>query len=1070
MRLNEILTTSLIRCSCQSFSKRRSWLLSAACILVVLNVCVSVNAQTQNELDFARDIRPILSENCSFCHGPDEQQREADLRLDTSDGAWSVLEKGNSSESELYRRIIATDQDLLMPPPDSNRQLTKEQIETLRMWIDQGAGWEQHWSYRPIHKPPVPEMIAEANRDSKAPIRNPIDAFVQKRLEQSPLAPSPEASRETLIRRLSLDLTGLPPTPEHTQEFLADYSSNAYENLVDRLLNSQHFGQRMAWDWLDAARYADTNGYQGDQERTMWPWRDWVVDAFNQNLPYDQFTLWQIAGDLLPDATHQQKLATAFNRNHMINGEGGRIAEENRVEYVMDMTETMGTVWLGMTLNCCRCHDHKYDPILNKEYYQFFAFFNQTSVNGGGGNAQTPPVLASPATRQRREVEKLESERKLQSKLQAERERKLQDTQEEWEQFKLKHLAESPDWLALKAVSATAKNALLRVLEDGSIIAQVTGEDSSPANNDTYTVTVDLPEQQSSRKIATLRLDVLRHARFADSLSHADSGNFVLTEFTLRVVGHDGQPTRENKIKIAEAKATYEQGSHAVTSAFDGNPSTGWAVYDGKRVDKDHAAIFRFQPALELTPAERIEITLAHDSPHAKHNIGRFLLSITDDATLGLAETNRDLLVALQTDPPQRTGDQRKLIAETHQNEDSEFRQIRQAIQDVEKKLQSARNAWPKVMVMEDQKDRRKTFLLERGLYNQPKDEVQAGFPVSLLQAAPTTVSSQTQDEPLNRLDLAKWLVHPDHPLTARVTVNRFWQQFFGTGLVETTEDFGTQGETPEHLDLLNWLAKKFIESEWNVKELIKMMVMSHTYRQSSVISSQATYDLDPSNRLLSRASRYRLPAWMIRDQALASSGLMSAVNEGASVNTYQPAGVWEEASFGKKQYRQDSGEKLYRRSLYVFWRRIIAPTMFFDNASRQTCTVRTGRTNTPLHALQTLNGTIYVEAARQLATWGLQQSLEGDEHAGGMDQDSQRIDRIVNRVLARHASEEERKIFHQGLQRSRERFTQQPESALAFLAVGETARNDTLDACELAAWSSLCLAVLNLDETLNRE
>ncbi|MBL6726133.1 MAG: DUF1549 domain-containing protein, partial [Rubripirellula sp.] len=423
MRLNEILTTSLIRCSCQSFSKRRSWLLSAACILVVLNVCVSVNAQTQNELDFARDIRPILSENCSFCHGPDEQQRKADLRLDTSDGAWSVLEKGNSSESELYRRIIATDQDLLMPPPDSNRQLTKEQIETLRMWIDQGAGWEQHWSYRPIHKPPVPEMIAEANRDSKAPIRNPIDAFVQKRLEQSPLAPSPEASRETLIRRLSLDLTGLPPTPEHTQEFLADYSSNAYENLVDRLLNSQHFGQRMAWDWLDAARYADTNGYQGDQERTMWPWRDWVVDAFNQNLPYDQFTLWQIAGDLLPDATHQQKLATAFNRNHMINGEGGRIAEENRVEYVMDMTETMGTVWLGMTLNCCRCHDHKYDPILNKEYYQFFAFFNQTSVNGGGGNAQTPPVLASPATRQRREVEKLESERKLQSKLQAERER-----------------------------------------------------------------------------------------------------------------------------------------------------------------------------------------------------------------------------------------------------------------------------------------------------------------------------------------------------------------------------------------------------------------------------------------------------------------------------------------------------------------------------------------------------------------------------------------------------------------------------------------------------------------------
>ena len=358
------------------------------------------------EVDFVRDIRPIISENCAFCHGPDEQTREAGLRLDTAEGAWSVIEKGMSSESELMRRIDSEDPDEVMPPPDSNRELNANQMELLRQWIDQGATWEQHWSFRPLVAPQIP--VVPANPD--APIRNPIDAFVQNVLSSRGMKPSPEATRETLIRRLSLDLTGLPPTPEQVDAFVNDSRPRAYERLVDRLLESPAYGQRMAWDWLDAARYADTNGYQGDNERTMWPWRDWVVDAFNRNLPYDQFTVWQLAGDLLPDATFEQKLATAFSRNHMINGEGGRIADENRVEYVMDMTETMGTVWLGMTLNCCRCHDHKYDPITNAEYYKLFAFFNQTPIQGGGGNPQTPPNLAAPSQEQSDRLAQLESQ------------------------------------------------------------------------------------------------------------------------------------------------------------------------------------------------------------------------------------------------------------------------------------------------------------------------------------------------------------------------------------------------------------------------------------------------------------------------------------------------------------------------------------------------------------------------------------------------------------------------------------------------------------------------------------
>jgi mono/diheme cytochrome c family protein len=759
-----------------------------------------------SDIDFSRDVRPILSENCVFCHGPDEATREADLRLDTAESTWSMIEKGNAEESELFRRLTSHDASEVMPPADSNRKLTADQIELVRRWINSGADWESHWSLRPIEPPIVPADV------------HPIDAVVQRQLDAHGLQRSPPASKATLIRRVTLDLTGLPPTPQAVADFLADDTPQAYERVVDRLLASPAYGQRMAWDWLDAARYADTNGYQGDNERTMWPWRDWVVEAFNRNLPYDQFTIWQLAGDLLPSATDEQILATAFLRNHMINGEGGRIAEENRVEYVFDMTETVGTVWLGLTLNCCRCHDHKYDPLANQEYYQLTAFFNQTPVDGSGGDPRTAPLLAVPTAAQSAAIDSL--------------------------------------------------NQQISVVDQQLAAWQTSTDQQTPQQVD-ETEYVDLNKQREA------------------------------------------------------------------------------------------------------------------------------LIRQRDSVTADIAQ----------------------------------------------------------VMVMADRKEPRETFLLTRGTYSLPTDPVVAGLPACL-------PSDSVSDRDLNRLDLARWLVDPENPLTARVTVNRFWQQLFGVGLVKTSEDFGTQGEIPIQAALLDYLAAHFQNQGWDVKDLMRLIVTSQTYQQSSIVAADV-YEHDPENRLLTRGPRFRLPAWMIRDQALAASGLLSDASGGPAINTYQPPGIWEEASFGNKQYTQDAGEKLYRRSLYVFWRRIIAPPMFFDNSKRQTCSVKPSLTNTPLQALQVLNDVTYVEAARVLG----QHALLAD-----LDSDTARIDHVMQRLLARSATDAERDILTNGLQRTRQQYQQQPDQAAQLLALGESARQASIDPIEHAAWTNLCLAILNLDETVTKQ
>ncbi|MEZ6149933.1 MAG: PSD1 and planctomycete cytochrome C domain-containing protein [Pirellulaceae bacterium] len=781
------------------------------------------------DIDFAHDIRPLLSENCFFCHGQDEEHREADLRLDTEEGLAQVITAGDHTESELVRRLLSSDPDEAMPPPDSNRHISAAQAELIARWIDEGAEWQTHWAFSKLVAPPIPAQPSDAT----ALRRNAIDAFVQAKLVESGLSPSPEAERATLIRRLSLDLTGLPPTPAAVAAFVADPDQGAYERVVDRLLDSPAYGQRMAWDWLDAARYADTNGYQGDGERTMWPWRDWVVNAFDKNMPFDQFTVWQLAGDLLPEATDEQKLATGFLRNHMINGEGGRIAEENRIEYNFDMSETTGTVWLGLTMNCCRCHDHKYDPLTNRDYYSLVAYFDQTPVTGAGGNPQTPPLVSWPSAEQKSKDEELKA-------------------------------AINEQRAALALISATVAERPPRPrtkLTDSTLPLCVTG----------------LPEYQEAKQ----RLDVL-------------------------------------------------------------------------------------------------------------------------------------------------------------QNEQ----------QGLEKQI-------PKVMVMQDLPTPRKSFMLARGLYSQPTQEVTPAPPAFLPQRA----SSHGTDEPQNRLALARWIIAPENPLTARVTVNRMWQQFFGIGLVKTSEDFGVQGENPRQLELLNWLAADFRDNGWDVKRLVRLIVTSHTYRQSSRQTPEQAGE-DPQNRWLARGSRFRLPSWMLRDQALAASGLLSPIVAGPGVNTYQPSGVWEEATFGKKTYKLGTGEQLYRRSLFIFWRRIVAPTVFFDTATRQTCTVKTARTNTPLQSLLMLNDTTYVEAARTLA----QAALRSDA-----SDDTQRLNFAMQRVLARDASPAEQEVLLAALQRNLHLFDAQADP-LEILSVGQSPRAGELDAKLHASWTVICLAILNLDETLNHE
>ncbi len=811
------------------------------------------------KIDFNFHVRPILSDRCFNCHGPDENTRKANLRLDveeaifskiTESGSFPVV-KGKPEKSQLISRILSEDSDLIMPTPESNLSLSPEEKAILIKWVEQGAEWKLHWAYTVPKKVELPTV-----KNTDWP-KNKIDYFVLDKLESNGLRPSEEASKETLIRRLSFDLNGLPPTPQEVEAFKNNASTNAYEKLVDRLLASPRYGERWAWEWLDVARYADTNGFQGDFTRDMWPWRDWVIKAFNENMPYDEFTIKQLAGDLLPGATPENILATAFNRNHPYNTEGGTIPEETRVVNVFDRVETTGTAWLGLTMNCARCHDHKYDAITQKEYYQLFDYFNQTSEEGGGWGGKIKPLLNLSDAEKRQEMEGL-----------------------------LEYI-------------------------DG-LVEQV-------------------------------------------------------------------------------------------------------EVFEFEKFPRDFGL-----PASESSVAKEL-----------KGLDPRILLKPTDNRATG----------------------EFRVLSEYFKKKDMAYANLLTDVFAKKKSYDELASSSIMVMVMDELEEPRTTYILDRGGYNNPM------LNEAICMDVPAVLPPLPKDEKNNRLALAKWLVSKEQPLTSRVTINRYWQHFFGKGIVKTIEDFGVQGALPSHPELLDWLAVDFQENNWDLKRLFKKIVMSATYRQSSKVSEELL-EKDSENTYLARATRMRLPSWMLRDQALYVSGLLVDSIGGRPVKPYQPEGIWSEATFGKTIYQQDKGDALYRRSLYTFWRRIVGPTFLFDNASRQLSTVKSANTNTPLHALTTLNDITYVEASRVMAENVL---LEKNN-------DVKRLQYAFEKATTRRPDAEELSLLKNRLADLRNYYSASKEDALALNSIGEYRTNDSLNLVDHAAYTAICSLILNLDETINRQ
>jgi hypothetical protein len=1021
--------------------------------MFVVGLALPATVFSTDRVDFSRDVQPILADKCFHCHGPDAGQRKAGLRLDTHEGAMALdkdgiaaVVPGNTGKSDLIRRIFSKDADEQMPPPKSKRQLSPQQAEVLKTWIERGAPWDKHWSFIPPVRPELPAV-----KDKKWG-RNPIDAFILARLEAEGMHPSPEASKEKLIRRVALDLTGIPPTPEEVDAFVADHSPDAYEKVVDRLLASPRYGERMALPWLDAARYADTNGFQEDRTRTSWIWRDWVVKAMNDNMPFDEFTIEQIAGDLLPNATNSQKLASGFNRNHMLNGEGGAIAEESRNTYVIDRVNTTSTVWLGLTLGCCQCHDHKYDPFTQKEYYQLFAYFNNLPESGGvdaGGNAKPVAKMSTPEQDKQEALlkEKLAAaESTLKAALP-----QIDAGQADWEKTATE--AGSPSWAVITPTSVKSdKGATLKIMEDGSVLAG----GKSPAT-DIHEVVLKTTQQN----ISGLRIEALTD----ESLPHSgpgrseDTGNFVLTQIEGEAVPADGTKSTQ-KLKFAGAEATYEQAGYPIAAALGGNPRTGWAVWQAPDKQKLAATLTLAQP-VGFAAGTEIHLRLHYESKANKqHTMGRFRVSLASGKFLPA-----EVAAALAVAPDKRSPAQKQKLAQHYRNTMSrEYRKLNADVVNAKDAITSLENSEPEVMVMQEMPRPRETFVHVRGQYDKFGDRVFPGIPaaISNAMAAPATTQASAKNQPQsNRLDLARWLVAPENPLTARVAVNRYWQLFFGTGIVKTTEDFGIQGERPSHPELLDWLATEFMASHWNVKAMHRLIVTSAAYRQSSSVMPELL-EKDPENRLIARSARFRLSSFALRDQALAVSGLLVEQVGGSPVKPYQPPGLWEEFSFNKLKYEQDHGDSLYRRSLYTFWRRTVPPTMMFDTPSRQLCTVRQTRTNTPLQSLILMNEPTFVESARIMA-----ERLLTDEK---LKTDGQRLAYGFRLCTARQPSESELKLLQSSLDRLHAQFQSDPDAAKKLLAIGEKKRNESLDLPTLAAYSQVCDLLLNLDETLTKE
>ena len=1050
----------------------------ALCLAFGLRTIALASEALPAMVEFNRDIRPILSDACFKCHGPDASSRKAKLRLDTEAGAFAAREsvititRGKPEESELIHRILSTDPDEHMPPPEAARRLTSRETALLRRWIEQGATWENHWAFIPPRRPAVPALSGSPSS------ANAIDAFVRATLAVHGLKPSPEAAGEMLLRRVTFDLTGLPPTPAEMDAFLADRSPHAYETVVDRLLASPRYGERMAVRWLDAARYADTNGYQSDGERTMWRWRDWVIDAFNRNVPFDQFTIEQLAGDLLPGATLQQKIATGFNRNHRGNGEGGIVAAEYAVEYVVDRVDTTATVWLGLTVGCARCHDHKYDPISQREFYQLFAFFNNIPEQGRAlkfGNS--PPYLKSPTDAESVALsaldEKLAHVTKAFRKLRPE----IETAQRAWEATLVAQPAlpwTVTDGLQVRfeldgqLASAVGSAAPARFEEGESVFASAPRGHAAEFDGrrfvncgdvgrfgffDKFTLAAWLqPNGPKGGAIVSRMVE-----QDADSGFASDSEGYSVHLKDGRIHVYLTKRWLDDALRV-ETEATLMAGRwHHVTVTYDGTRlASGVKVFIDGQPQKLRVLLDELNQNFATKQPLRIG---AGGGPgnrfHGLINDVRVYGRVLTNEEVGVVATPESVTELAMLPAAKRTASQQAKLQLAYLEQHAQ-EPLRAAYRDVvshQRKRDAMFEGIPTTMVMEEMPTPRETFILKRGEYDKPADRVHPAFPAVL------AAGEGAGEGPKNRLDFALWLVSPQHPLTARVAVNHHWQTFFGAGLVRTVEDFGAQGEPPTHPELLDWLATEFVRTGWDVKAMHRLIATSATYRQSS----QATQEIltrDPDNRLLARAPRLRLSAEMVRDQALFVSGLLVEKKGGPSVKPYQPANLWKELS--GVEYVQDHGEKLWRRSLYTFWKRTSPPPtmMTFDAAGREACSVKASRTSTPLQALALMNEVTFVEAARRLGERMLKE--------GGSTAEAQIIF-AFRLATSRAPRTAELAVLRAGLEDFRARYRADDKAALALVSVGEAPRDESLSVNELAACAAVANLILNLDEVITR-
>lgn len=1067
-------------------------------------------------IDFNRDIRPILSDHCYACHGPDDNHRKAGLRLDQEAAALSELKSGDHAivpgkpdASSLVARILTTDADDVMPPPKDGKPLTGEQIDLLIRWVKEGAAWQNHWSFIPPEKPEPPVV---KRPDWPA---NELDRFLLERLERTGLEPAPEADKPTLLRRVTFDLTGLPPTPEEVDAFVADTSADAYEQTVERLLASPHYGERMTLNWLDLARYADTSGYHFDGVRFMWLWRDWVIKAFNDNKPYDVFTVEQLAGDLLPNATRDQRLATGFVRNNMTNDEGGADPDEYLNKYVADRVNTLGNVWLGMTVACAECHDHKFDPLKMTEYYQLYAFFHNVPEKGLDRirTDNPPPRLPVPTSEQAMQFVEADFTLRDAEKTLQDRSNELGETQEKWERETLAAPPAKPDDTGLIARVPLDDSFAVQSDHQSGLSAAGTvtpGEGALPVATSSAAKFIrdDQPEFADGRLGKALKFDGKMHLELGPLvafdrtnafsygawvkvqgggaiLSKMEAGpgfrGFDLFTSDQRFEVHLAHQFPDDVIKVKTRDQFEGAGWRHVLVTYDGSSkAAGVKIY----VDGRERAVTADKDNLKgtLTNGEPARLGSRKAESHFKGQLDdvRFYartLTVEDARLLAF----EGMLTILNKSRGNRSDEERADLQRFYkENYAVDFLRAEAALAQARQKKSALIAAIPTSMIMEEMDPPRETYRLVRGDFRSKGERVYPGTPEYLppLRKAKANNEngrleigfSKAVPEPgwqPNRLDLAAWLVSPEHPLTARVTVNRYWAMFFGAGLVNTLNDFGAQGEWPSHPELLDWLAARFREGDalaappaapWDVKSLVRLIVTSRTYRQSSIASPEKR-ERDPYNRLLARSPRVQLEAEFVRDNALAVSGLLNAKIGGGSVKPYQPPGLWDGTD---SVFVQDHGEDLYRRGMYVFWRRSAHYPAFatFDAPNREVCTFVRQRTQTPLQSLVLMNEPAFVECAR-----GLAQRVMKEEP----DDLERRLQRAFRLTLGRVPAADELATLKRTYELQLDVFQSDPKSAGELLKVGESKVPESLDQVKLAAMTAVANVLLNLNETITK-